>query len=287
MADIMYQRSEGDIAMKHFSQLLERNPNQYHSMARCIELHWRKGDFEACESLLKKALEANPRANVDAGFNYCKGLMEWYTCDPNSALNYFNRARRDLEWGERAVYNIIEIFLNPDYETLGGEALENTREPAINDATQAEREINVKSAERFLNEIRSKPDLDNKFILMENFILLGTSNRNKIQTALNNFMDLIPNEETGETDRPLNVGAIYGASRAYLMLKQTQKAKNQLKRLISYQWSLEDADYLERCWLLLADLYINQGKSEQATAVLRTVLQYNAVFLYFLHLKKE
>lgn len=27
MADIMYQRSEGDIAMKHFSQLLERNPS--------------------------------------------------------------------------------------------------------------------------------------------------------------------------------------------------------------------------------------------------------------------
>ena len=246
-------------------------------MARCIELHWRKGDLEAADALLKKALEANPRANVDAGFNYCKGLLEWYTCDPNSALNYFNRARRDLEWGERAVYNIIEIFLNPDYETLGGEALENTLESSMNDANQAERELNVKSAERFLNEIRSKPDLNYKFILMENFILLATSNKFKVQQALNNFLELIPNEESNENERLLNVGAILGASRAYLMLRQTQKAKTQLKRLISYQWSLEDADYLERCWLLLADLYINQGKSDQATAVLRTVLQYNAV----------
>lgn len=91
----------------------------------------------------------------------------------------------------------------------------------------------------------------------------------------------------------LNVGAILGVARAYMMLKQTQKAKQHLKRVHSYPWSLEDADYLQQCksdsnnqlnilvfpfsgWLLLADLYINQGKGDQATAVLRTVLQYNA-----------
>uniref|UniRef100_A0AC35F4F0 Tetratricopeptide repeat protein n=1 Tax=Panagrolaimus sp. PS1159 TaxID=55785 RepID=A0AC35F4F0_9BILA len=240
-----------------------------------MELHWRKGDLDAAEHLLKKALEANPRANVDAGYNYCKGLLEWYTCDPNSALNYFNRSRRDSEWGERAVYNIIEIFLNPDYETLGGEALENAIE---NDANQAERELNVKSAERFLNEIRAKPGLAQKFILMENFILLATSNKIKIQQSLNNFLDLIEKDTTSSSDseKPVNVGAVLGASRAYLLLKQSQKAKALLKRIVSYTWSLEDADYLERCWLLLSDVYINQGKTEQATAVLRTVLQYNS-----------
>lgn len=43
-----------------------------------------------------------------------------YTGDLNAALQAFNRARRDLEWGERATYNMIEICLNPDNEVIGG-----------------------------------------------------------------------------------------------------------------------------------------------------------------------
>lgn len=35
-------------------------------------------------------------------------------------------------------------------------------------------------------------------------------------------------------------------------------------------------------WLLLADIYINQNKNEQATSVLRTVLQHNAVKFVFI-----
>jgi hypothetical protein len=50
-----------------------------------------------------------------------------------------------------------------------------------------------------------------------------------------------------ENEQNLNVGAILGSARAYMMLKQTQKAKAQLKRVIAYPWSLEDADYLQQC----------------------------------------
>jgi tetratricopeptide repeat protein 21B len=111
---------------------------------------------------------------------------------------------------------------------------------------------------------------------MENFILLASTNKANVQQALNNFTELIGSDGSLEGDKNLNVGAILGCARAYMLLKQTQKAKTTLKRVVSYPWSLEDADYLQQCWLLLADLYINQGKSEQATTVLRTVLQHNA-----------
>ncbi|VDK46613.1 unnamed protein product [Anisakis simplex] len=76
MADLLYQSNEADKATVHFTQLLDRNPNQYHALARCIELSWRSGDVEQAEKYLKNAVEANPRATVDAGFNYCKGLHE-------------------------------------------------------------------------------------------------------------------------------------------------------------------------------------------------------------------
>lgn len=45
----------------------------------------------------------------------------------------------------------------------------------------------------------------------------------------------------------LNVGAILGSARCYIILKQTQKAKTQLKQVIGYSWSLEEADYIQKC----------------------------------------
>ena len=50
----------------------------YHALARYIELCWRRGNIELGEKMLRNALESNPRATVDAGFNFCKGLIEWF-----------------------------------------------------------------------------------------------------------------------------------------------------------------------------------------------------------------
>ena len=50
-----------------------------------------------------------------------------------------------------------------------------------------------------------------------------------------------------ETESNVSAGAILGSARALLMLKQTQKAKIQLKRVLSHPWSLEEADDLQQC----------------------------------------
>lgn len=50
----------------------------------------------------------------EAGLNYCKGLYEWYSGNPNNALRNFNNARRSSEWSQQAICNMIEICLNPD-----------------------------------------------------------------------------------------------------------------------------------------------------------------------------
>lgn len=48
-----------------------------------------------------------------------------YTGEPNEGLRHFNKARKDNDWGQNAIYNMIEICLNPDNETMGGEVFEN------------------------------------------------------------------------------------------------------------------------------------------------------------------
>lgn len=89
LADLMYQRNENEEAIKHFSVLLERDPSKflfnkpklfldhYHALSHYIELAWRKGDLDQAEKYMKVALDSNSRANIDAGYNYCRGQIEW------------------------------------------------------------------------------------------------------------------------------------------------------------------------------------------------------------------
>ena len=81
---------------------------------------------------------------------------------------------------------------------------------------------------------------------------LATKNKANIERALQDFLSLASMDQTGRD----NVGAILGMSIAYQLLKQTPRARNQLKRVFKRGWNFDDAEHLERCWLLLADIYI-------------------------------
>lgn len=66
---------------------------------------------------------------------------------------------------------------------------------------------------------------------------------------------------------------------AYMMLKQTPRARNHLKRIAKMNWTIVDADEFEKSWLLLADVYIHSGKYDMATDLLKRCLNHNKVVL--------
>ncbi|CAI5445648.1 unnamed protein product [Caenorhabditis angaria] len=282
MGDLLHLKNDAEQSAIHFQYLLGRNPNHYHAMERVIENAWRTGNQTQVDEYFSAALESNPRATTHAGYNYCKGIHERYCGDWNTALQCFNRAKRDSEWREKAIYNMIDICLNPDNLFIGVE------EGVDNDLldSSSDRAMGTKTAEKFLEELKYKPNVDSRYGLMENFILIHTGNKSNINQALNVFISL-----AGETDPVQSVGAVYGAARAFILLKQPQKAKTMLKRIINHPWSLDDAEYLEKCRLLLADLYISQNKHEQAAKALESILQHNAsslkAFEFFAHLKEK
>lgn len=202
--------------------------------------------------------------------NYCKGLYEWYTGNPNGALRYFNNARRDPEWGQQSIFNMIEICLNPDGD------LPNENSTDLNDDAEQRdsRIMALKTAERLLNELRPRPGgLDNEALnhrLLKNFLALSTRQKASVDMALNDLTAIASTEEYKD-----HVGPIYGIASAHILLKQSQRARNQLKRIAKNTWTFEDAEYLERCWLLLADLYIQTGKNDMAADLLTKILQHN------------
>lgn len=148
MADLAFRKVDFETAAFHFRQLLIRQPTYWTALARLIEVSRRTGfeiiinsvvrsryfDGESNASFilgamddldewLQRAQAAMGAGNVEAGFYYCAGLLDWRTGKLNLALRNFNYARRDPEWGQQAIYNMIEICLDPDDDTtLSNEA---------------------------------------------------------------------------------------------------------------------------------------------------------------------
>ncbi|KAJ1188379.1 hypothetical protein NDU88_005140 [Pleurodeles waltl] len=270
MADLMFRKQDYDQAVFHFQLLLERKPDNYATLSRLIDLLRRAGKLEEVPRFLDLAEKYSSRAKLDPGFHYCKGLYLWYTGEPNDALRHFNKARKDSDWGQNAVYNMIEICLNPDNETIGGEVFENL-DGDIGNSTEKQESVQlaVRTAEKLLKEL--KPQTIHGHIqlrIMENYCLMATKQKPNVERALSTFTEVAAAEKD-------HIPALLGMATAYMILKQTPRARNQLKRISKMNWNPIDADEFEKSWLLLADIYIQSAKYDMAGELLKRCLRHN------------
>ncbi|XP_064595299.1 tetratricopeptide repeat protein 21B-like isoform X2 [Liolophura sinensis] len=271
LADLMFRKNDYETARFHFQKLLVRQPDNYQALARLVDLMRRNGNLDEVPAFLEAAEKATARSTIDSGFNYCKGLYEWYTGNPTAALKCFNKARKDSEWGNQAIYNMIEICLNPDNETIGGEVFESVEGDSSSqmDRDKADSEqMAVRTAEKLLREIKSRPG-DLRPRILENMALIATKNRQNVEKALSSFMEIASNEQRD------HVGSLFGMATGYMVIKQNPRARNQLKRVAKCPWTIQDAEDLEKSWLLLADIYIQSGKYDMAQELLKRCLQHN------------
>ncbi|KAK3907549.1 Tetratricopeptide repeat protein 21B, partial [Frankliniella fusca] len=268
MADLAFRRVDLEGAWQHFSALLQRRPAYWTALARLVEVSRRRGQLASCVPFLDAAeAQDGQRAQPSPGLSYCRGLYSWYACNASQALHQFNAARRDPEWGQQAVHNMIEICLDGQSlgQSLGAEDVEDR------DARQAA----LATAERLLAELRgaaggAEEEMSKR--LLANQLLLAKGDKRGIERAVQDLTAVVSSETESHREP---VGAVLGLAQALLLQKQTQRARNQLKRLARTAWTVEQASHLERAWLLLADLYIQQGKQELAADLLRRVLQHN------------
>lgn len=268
MADLMFRKGEYESATFHFQQLLQRKPDHYMGLARLIDLLYRAGQVKDSVKFLEQAKAVSHRSSQDAGLHYCQGLADWYMNKPTVALKHFNLARKDSQWGEKATINMIEICLNPDSETIGGEAFETGDAYGSSGIDKQDSETAaIATAEKLLKELKPKPE-SQQCTILEAFYLLATKSKPNVEKALSMFMETVAAERD-------NVPGLYGMAAAYMVLKQTPRARNQLKRIAKMPWNSSDADKFEKSWLLLADIYIQSGKYDMATELLKRCLQYN------------
>ncbi|XP_040213995.1 tetratricopeptide repeat protein 21B [Rana temporaria] len=270
MADLMFRKQDYEQAMFHFQQLLERKPDNYGTLARLTDLLRRAGKLEEVPKFLDLAEKYSSRAKLEPGFHYCKGLYLWYTGEANDALRHFNKARKDSDWGQNAIYNMIEICLNPDNDTVGGEVFDNL-DGDIGNSTEKQESVQlaVRTAEKLLKEL--KPQSLHGHIqlrIMENYCLMATKQKANVERALNTFTEVAAAEKD-------HMPALLGMATAYMILKQTPRARNQLKRIAKMNWNPAEAEEFEKSLLLLADIYIQSGKYDMAGELLKRCLRHN------------
>ena len=117
----------------------------FEALHRVVELHWKSGSLDKSEPYLKQAETACSQCAHEPGLNYCKGLFHWYSINcqclcafiqsllvyryrhnVDKALHHFNLVRKDTDWGERALFNMVEVCLSPDDELLVGGSLKTS-----------------------------------------------------------------------------------------------------------------------------------------------------------------
>ncbi|KAG2458122.1 TT21B protein, partial [Polypterus senegalus] len=273
IADLMFRRHEYENAISQCRQLMERSPDNFSVLERLIDLLRRTGKLDEAPALLQKAENQSARSTLEPGYNYCKGLYLWHLGQPNEALRLFNKARKDSDWGQKAVHTMIQICLNPDNETIGGEVFENLNEDSGSNNSAAEKkeseQLAVKTAQNLLKEFHPRTkQSEEQQILLQNNCLLATRDKMNIEKALSVFAEMASSEKE-------HVPALLAMAQAYMILKQIPRARNQLKRINKVNWNAAEAEELEKSWLLLADIYIKAGKYDIATDLLKRCLLYN------------
>lgn len=257
------------MALFHFTQLITKQPTNWEALIRLIEILRRTGNIQDCPEYINAAKQNCENPLKETKFLFCKAMYEWYSGNLNNALKNFNNARQDPQFGQLAIYNMIEICLNPDDEMFA-EQFSDSDDIEYRDS----RTMALKTADRLLKELKQRLEANGddmiKYRLLTNFRLLATKDKYNIERALEDFLLLASQNAYKD-----NIGAILGIATAHTLLKQSQRAKNQLKRIVKTIWTFEDAEYLERCWLLLADYYLQSAKYDIATDLINKVVQHN------------
>ncbi|KAG9347780.1 hypothetical protein JZ751_003795, partial [Albula glossodonta] len=267
MADLLFRRKEYDGAILQYKNLMEKNPDNYFVLAKFINMLRRTGKLDDAPAYFRRCENHCSRAEMEPGYNFCEGLFCRHMGQVNEALIHFNKARRDTDWGEGALHQMIEICLNPDNDTIGGEVFETAQED-LSDRRESET-VGVSTAQNLLRGYRPRTrEEEEKVMLLHNRCLMATKEPKQVEKALAAFTEMATSLEN-------NAPYVLAMAQAFMILKQTPRARNQLKRLSKMEWSEDNAEELEKSWLLLADIYIKSGKYDIATDLLKRCLIYN------------
>lgn len=285
LADIMFRKNRYEDAAFHFLQILDKKPDNFSAMVQYVQLLRRAGHLSEATAVFEAAEKLRtPGQRQDPGFCFAKGLYHRYTNNSREALKELNMARlpRDNPWSQKATIAMIEVYIMPDNENLWEDQED-----------RGEVEDNIATAEKLLKDVKD----EERAAILEAYCLVATKRKDNLERALAMFYDMMTagggadaaalkasataadmdNAETpaSPAGEKVNVPALVGMATTLQIMKQTPKARNHLKRVAKANYNPAEDDDYERGWLLLADIYIQNGKYDLAQELLKRAIQAN------------
>ncbi|KAK9829513.1 hypothetical protein WJX72_006291 [[Myrmecia] bisecta] len=261
MAEVMCHQENYESAAYHFQQLLDKQPDRYSALAQLIMLLWRSGRLADVPQYIQAAEASAARSANAPGLHYCKGLHARRCNNTRDALRGFNAARKDTEWGPPAAFQMVDIYLQPEIEAMWAEEGSGAKAGPNAEAIEA--------AKRLLREVRVTDRLATRHQVLKCYATMATGVKADVESAVAQLLDL------ASADRD-NVSVLFALASGFMLLKQTPKARNQLKRIQKIKYLPDQADDCERAWLLLADIHIQGGKFDLAQELCKKCLKHNA-----------
>ena len=267
IADLFLLSPVYEDASSQFELLLKENPIHYTALSKFIHLLKRHGKLKETLNYFESAQNYSSKVQMHGGYHYCKGLYFYFTNNWNESLKEFAQSRKDKEFGVNSLVYMIEIFLNTENTILGGDTLNAALTGSNNEVDQSLLN-SISSAEKLTRELETKSLHPEQLNVLKARILISSKEKKSLENGMEILLSLLK-------ENPDHVSSLYSLAVAYVILKQQPRARNQLKRLAKMEWNLENGQDLERGWLLLADLYIQNGKYDLAIELLKKCIHVN------------
>eukprot|EP00921_Rhytidocystis_pertsovi_P014843 GHVQ01023845.1.p1 GENE.GHVQ01023845.1~~GHVQ01023845.1.p1 ORF type:complete len:792 (-),score=94.44 GHVQ01023845.1:1231-3606(-) len=258
------------VILNYCHTILQQRPVQFSALADILHMLRRTGRLEDIPSILSTAENVcgTSSKNLDhlTGFRYCRGLYRRWTHKPQDALDDLSAARRSLKFREKSIRQMIEIYLNPD----DNHSIEYFVGTPVSQATREEHRSDIAVLLQELNACAATLK-DPKIQAYGAEALTITHEKVQCEEAMRQLIVLLDNHRE-------NITVLVTMSQTLLILKQQAKARNQLKRVIEiakrcYRSDIEED--VEKAWLLLADLYIENKKYDLARPLSNMAKQRN------------
>ncbi|EAN95023.1 hypothetical protein C3747_124g61 [Trypanosoma cruzi] len=297
LADVMIRQHRFDDAAQHFSQILDKTPDNYKALAQYVRLLRHAGRLGDAEKVLERVEELVPLGQRHpSGLSFARGLYHRYCYENLEALRAFNAARLpvdDSPWSIPALTNMIEMYLFSSNEELWVDTV-------LRDEDKNE---NVRIAERLLLQM---PDGESRDIL-QGYCWMASKKRSLVERAIKEFKQICATSETmqqhqrsfndekdakeeekdederllSDANRPpqasgrLNVPVRVGLAIAYFIAGLEKKAAAELKRIVYMPFDPITIDAVHRARLLAAHMSILREDLKMAQGILQKNIEVN------------
>ncbi|CBZ51960.1 putative TPR Domain containing protein [Neospora caninum Liverpool] len=264
--------------VSHCFSLLRLHLPHFKALGDALALMRKQGllieNYSTIITAIENLKQSTGSLYIEAGTNYCLGIIKRWRHFPHEALQHLNVARRHSSFYHDSMRHMVEICLDPgDRITVEALLANDADQHTLSSAPKAHA-TNAFEAERLLQEWHAAgPPVEMRRRLMTWQIeaLAFSKDRGKMDLALKAVGDLLLQHRD---DVPL----LLAAAETLLVMRQTSKARVHLKRI--YELAKVGIDPIaeaetERASLLLAELHIQAGKTDNAIPLITLVTNRN------------